>query len=161
ALGLGQFSRFLGLDTAWALLLGALEALTVFCLGWGLEYSASRLPRLTPWRRPLAVGGAIAAITLPALFTAYALVLEWSLLGAGLRLLGLALGGVGWRRRIAALLTPALAAWSLALAAWGPELNGAFWATQGALLQLLLTWCLGLAAIWAGRRRGAGLAYPV
>lgn len=161
ALGLGQLSRFLGLDIEWALLLGSLEALIVYCLGWGVERLAGRLPPLAPWRRPFGDGGATAGVALPALLAAYAAYLAWPLLGAGLLMLGLAIGVVGWRRRMGWMLAPALAAWSLALAVEGPALGGEIWAAQGALLQLLLAWAIGLAAIWAGRRQGAGLAHPV
>lgn len=159
ALGLGHHA--LGLDAAGSLLLGSLEALAIYAAGWVVAALAGARPRLAPWRRPLGYGAAAAAVALPAILAPYSLGADPLLLGPALLLLGLALGVVGWRQRLQALAAPALVAWSLALAADGALRSPEAWAALGAYLLLGLAWAEGLAAVWAGRRRGPALARPI
>jgi hypothetical protein len=160
-LGLGLWHHALGLSVAGSLFAGSLEALLVYVAGWGVTRLGAAQPRLAPWRRPLEYGAAVAAVALPALFALHALVERPELLATALLLLGLATGVAGWRRGLPVLLTPALASWGLAVAAHGELAAPVPWEANGAYLSLALAWAIGLAAIWAGRRRGTALSYPV
>ena len=169
ALGIWRFHVAVGLPAEWSLLIGALEALALFVLGWGVQLLAPRLPRLAPWRRPFEHGVGGATLLLPALLaaysaydlTAYSIYGAGPLLGAAMLLVGLALGLLGWRRALPALSGPALASWSLALMVEGVSGSLPGWALQGPYLLLAVALAQGGAAIWAGRRRGAALSYPV
>jgi hypothetical protein len=161
ALGLGLAHDALGLAPGRSLLLGSLEALLLYVAGWGVVHLAGRRPRLAPWRRPLELGGATAAVFLPALLVPFGVAGDPQLLTPALLLLGLALGVAGWRRGRNELVMPALATWSLALAVGGGLRSPAAWAAAGAYLLLGLAWVQGLAAVWAGLRRGRVLSHPV
>lgn len=161
ALGLERAHAALGLPVEFSLLLGALEALAIYVLGWGVQRLAGQLRRMKPWHGPLEDGVAAAVVALPLLLLGWSLLEVPELFGATLLLLGLAVAVLGWRRGLPNCAAPALICWNLALVSEGPLLNPIAWVRAGAWFLLLLAWVQGFAGIWANRRHGGSLAVPV
>lgn len=147
AMALGQLHRLVDLPAGWSLLAGSLEALAVYAGGWGVQGLAARLPRLSPWRRPLAYGAGGAVVALPLALAAYSAAGPGALLGAGLLLAGLGVGLFGWRERMAPMAGVAAGLWALAMAAEGPARDPAAWSSAGPALLVALTWVAAAAAV--------------
>lgn len=147
ALSLSQLHRLYGLTVEGALLATGLEALAVYVGGWGVQGLASGLPRLAPWRRPLAYGAGATAVALPLLLALVSLTGDAALLGVALLLAGLAVGLVGWRQRTQAAAGVALALWTVALLCELPARNPGTWAQLGPYLLLGLAWLMGAASL--------------
>lgn len=161
ALGLGLAHDAVGVELPWSLLLGSLEALLVLMLGWAVTALAAGRPRLLPFRRPLEHGAAAAAITLPAILVGESLLGAPAFAAAALLLLGLAVGLLGWRRRLPILAAPTLVLWSLAVVAHGVLVRPEVWSALDSSLLLALAWAQGAGAILVGVRHrwsGAKLA---
>ncbi|PDW02215.1 hypothetical protein [Candidatus Viridilinea mediisalina] len=144
-----QHYHWLNLSPNEALLAGSLTALGCYVLGWGIQALLPRQARLAIWRRPLEWGLGATSLLIPLLLVEQSLTIDQRFLGAGLFLVGVSVGMLGWRLRMPFLAGVSLVAWSSAIS------SDMLWGTASQTVAMALVVLIGVQVLAALAKRSS------